>query len=116
MSIILDAEKSSDIAPCDTMNFVPLENGADFAEKTLVLPTVSVGSVPQLSVDLLVNAPQYKFHRVGFLDASDCVPFVSPAEPGSIAAFNTALEGMFKLTSISRTIWHCPRSAKEPCY
>lgn len=116
MSIILYAEKSFDVAPCVTMNFVPLENGANFAGKTLVLPTVSVGSVPQLSVELLVNAPQYKFQRVAFLDASDCVPFVSPPEPSSIAAFNTALEGTLRLTSISRTIRYCSCSAKESCY
>lgn len=65
---------------------------ASFRGTTLVLPCVSIGSVPQLGVDLLVQAPQLHFRRVAFLDASDCVPFVSPAEPGSGDAFCTALD------------------------
>lgn len=79
------------------MNLIPLAD-ASLQGATLVLPTVSVGSVPQLAVDLLINAPEHKFRRIAYLDASDCVPFVSPAEPGTDAAFSTALEGASQLT------------------
>ena len=94
------------------MNFIPLAD-ATFEGTTLVLPTVSIGSVPQLAVDLLINAPEYKFRRVGYLDASDCVPFVSPAEPGTDAAFSTALEGTETLTSFPGAIRsHCGAAAQ----
>ncbi|SHO75885.1 Similar to S.cerevisiae protein ADD66 (Protein involved in 20S proteasome assembly) [Malassezia sympodialis ATCC 42132] len=53
-----------------------------FRGQILILPVISVGSVPQLAVDLLLHAPSLECHRVAYLDASECVPFVSPSEPG----------------------------------
>lgn len=54
-----------------------------FEGKTLILPAVSIGSVPQLTLDLLIHAPALACRRVGYLDGSECVPFVSPPEPTS---------------------------------
>jgi len=54
-----------------------------FAGRTLVLPVISVGSVPQLAVDLLINAPALQCAHAAYLDASCCVPFASPGEPGA---------------------------------
>lgn len=65
-----------------------------FHEQTLIVPVISVGSVPQLAVDMLLHAPQLECHRVAYLNASDCVPFVSLGEPGeSPSLVYTALDG-----------------------
>ncbi|WFC93578.1 hypothetical protein MBRA1_000199 [Malassezia brasiliensis] len=58
----------------------------DFHGRTLVLPVVSVGSVPQLAVDLLIHAPELQCARVASLDGAECVPFVAPSEDGSATA------------------------------
>lgn len=66
----------------------------DFHGHTLVLPVISVGSVPQLAVDLLIHAPELQCARVATLDGAECVPFVAPSEDGSAtAAVYTALDG-----------------------
>ena len=66
----------------------------DFHGRTLVLPVISVGSVPQLAVDLLIHAPELQCARVATLDGAECVPFVAPSEDGSAtAAVYTALDG-----------------------
>lgn len=65
-----------------------------FRGQTLILPVISVGSVPQLAIDLLLHAPSLECHRVAYLDASECVPFVSPSEPGeNPGSVYTALDG-----------------------
>ncbi|KAI3628078.1 hypothetical protein CBS14141_002079 [Malassezia furfur] len=65
----------------------------DFHGRTLVLPVISVGSVPQLAVDLLIHAPELQCARVATLDGAECVPFVAPSEDGSAtAAVYTALD------------------------
>ena len=64
--------------------FIPVRNASrlSFQNRTLILPTISVGSVPQLTLDLLIHAPALECSRVGFLDGSACAPFISPPEPG----------------------------------
>ncbi|KAJ2807265.1 hypothetical protein H4R20_001353 [Coemansia guatemalensis] len=44
---------------------------------TLVLPSVSIGNVPQLAVDLLINTLQAS--RVGILDSSSVMPISGPS-------------------------------------
>lgn len=56
-------------------------NVPQFRGQTLVIPAISVGSVPQLALDLLIHAPALECRRVGYLDGSQCVPFISPPEP-----------------------------------
>ena len=68
----------------------------DFHGRTLVLPVISVGSVPQLAVDLLIHAPELQCARVASLDGAECVPFVAPSEDGSATAgVYTALDGRY---------------------
>lgn len=65
-----------------------------FQGQSLIVPVVSVGSVPQLAIDLLIRAPSLECHRVAYLEASECVPFVSPSEPGDCPSVYTPLDGM----------------------
>lgn len=77
---------------------VPVDpkSAPSFQGQTLIVPVISVGSVPQLSIDLLLHAPQLECRRVAYLDASDCVPFISPSEPGeSPSSVYTALDGVY---------------------
>eukprot|EP01125_Pyxidicula_operculata_P023153 TRINITY_DN9855_c0_g1_i1.p1 TRINITY_DN9855_c0_g1~~TRINITY_DN9855_c0_g1_i1.p1 ORF type:complete len:262 (-),score=45.35 TRINITY_DN9855_c0_g1_i1:104-889(-) len=53
--------------------FFPSENNSNFAEKTLILPALSLGNVGQLAIDLIINSASLK--RVGYLQS----PFVVPA-------------------------------------
>ncbi|CED83997.1 Uncharacterized conserved protein [Phaffia rhodozyma] len=73
--------------------FTPVDgfDTSAFTDGTLVLPCVSVGNVPQLTVDLLIaTLPNIK--RVGFLSTEDLVPFVGgPEKPGD-GGIVTALE------------------------
>lgn len=53
----------------------------DFSNHTLVIPTVSHASVPQLAVDLLLHSKDLSLDKIGCLDTSgDLVPFVGEAE------------------------------------
>lgn len=48
---------------------------------TLLIPAVSIGSVPQLAFDLLVHAPELSLQRVAHVCASRlCLPFVGPVD------------------------------------
>ena len=58
-----------------------ISNEPEFRGQTLILPAISIGSVPQLALDLLIHAPTLACRRVGYLDGSQCVPFISPPEP-----------------------------------
>lgn len=64
-----------------------------FQGQTLILPTISIGSVPQLCVDLLIHARGWKCRRVAYLDSTDCVPFVAPSEDGTANEILTSLDG-----------------------
>ncbi|EPQ27246.1 uncharacterized protein PFL1_05169 [Pseudozyma flocculosa PF-1] len=63
-----------------------------FEDNTLILPMVSVGSVPQLAVDLLLHSPALALEKVARLDHSDCIPFAGPDEGAKGNAISTALE------------------------
>lgn len=47
---------------------------------TLILPIVSIGNVPQLSIDLLVNNIAPDVELIGYLDNLYLVPFASPID------------------------------------
>lgn len=49
-----------------------------FMGNALILPAISIGSVPQLAVDLLIHSPRLALTKVARLDAEDCVPFAGP--------------------------------------
>ncbi|KDN45103.1 hypothetical protein K437DRAFT_224452 [Tilletiaria anomala UBC 951] len=52
-----------------------------FSRDTLLIPAVSIGSVPQLAFDLLVHAPALGLERVASVDVQDyCVPFAAPLD------------------------------------
>ncbi|KAJ9475511.1 Proteasome assembly chaperone 2 [Pseudozyma hubeiensis] len=59
---------------------------------TLVIPAVSIGSVPQLAVDLLLNDSSLSLVKVGRIDPSFCFPFVGPSESADSNDITTALE------------------------
>ncbi|KAI8079586.1 PAC2 family-domain-containing protein [Gilbertella persicaria] len=56
------------------MSFIPIENyNADLLKgSTLLLPTVSIGNVPQLTFDLLIHS--LKLERVGYIDQDTLMP------------------------------------------
>lgn len=64
--------------------FAPLvsteETAFLFTGSVLLLPAVSIGSVPQLAVDLLLNEPKLQLRKIGRIDPSFCIPFAGPAE------------------------------------
>lgn len=60
---------------------------------TLLLPAVSIGSVPQLAIDLLLHHPDLKLRKVGRLDPSFCFPFVGPSDSAGDDDVTIALEG-----------------------
>ncbi|KAF1801324.1 PAC2 family-domain-containing protein [Mucor lusitanicus] len=56
------------------MAFVPVKDfdSSSFKASTLILPTVSIGNVPQLASDLIIHT--FKLERVGFLDDDSVMP------------------------------------------
>lgn len=65
---------------------------ASLSGTTLVIPAVSIGSVPQLAVDLLLHDPALQLVKVGRIDPSFCFPFVGPSDFDNDDV-TTALEG-----------------------
>ncbi|KAJ2713179.1 hypothetical protein H4R19_002381 [Coemansia spiralis] len=59
------------------MGFVKSSDAVATRGSTLVLPSVSVGNVPQLAVDLLVNTLQAA--RIGILDSAQAIPVSGPS-------------------------------------
>ncbi|GAC95402.1 hypothetical protein PHSY_002977 [Pseudozyma hubeiensis SY62] len=60
---------------------------------TLIIPAVSIGSVPQLAIDLLINDASLSLVKVGRIDPSFCFPFVGPSESAHSNDITTSLEG-----------------------
>ncbi|CAO1614246.1 unnamed protein product [Sympodiomycopsis kandeliae] len=76
--------------------FIPIANGRSssklesFEGHTLIVPTVSHASVPQLATDLLLNAANLSLTKSGRLDVSgDLIPFVGPDD---LTGLTTPLE------------------------
>ncbi|KAI7860587.1 PAC2 family-domain-containing protein [Circinella umbellata] len=65
----------------DTFVAVPSFNPEKLADSTLILPSVSIGNVPQLACDLVINTLQPD--RVGFISNEAVMPIAGPRENGS---------------------------------
>lgn len=72
--------------------FTSTSSAAQLQGTTLVVPAVSIGSVSQLAIDLLLHDASLKLEKVGRLDPAFCFPFVGPSDSGS-DDLTTALEG-----------------------
>ncbi|TKY88184.1 hypothetical protein EX895_002894 [Sporisorium graminicola] len=59
---------------------IPNRKAPTFEGTTLVIPAVSIGSVAQLAVDLLLHDASLNLVKVGRLDPSFCFPFVGPSD------------------------------------
>ncbi|KAL0092481.1 PAC2 family-domain-containing protein [Phycomyces blakesleeanus] len=62
----------------DTFVATPSFNKKDLEGSTLVLPTVSIGNVPQLTCDLIIHT--LHLDRVGFLDDDSVLPVAGARE------------------------------------
>ncbi|CDK26787.1 unnamed protein product [Kuraishia capsulata CBS 1993] len=87
----------------------PVEVLNSLQNSVLVIPSVSIGNIPQLSIDLLIHNCELK--SVGYLDDSSLYPFVSAVDYvesklAPVAGLSTALEVYFseslKLTVIQQ--------------
>ncbi|SNX86643.1 related to ADD66 - protein involved in 20S proteasome assembly [Melanopsichium pennsylvanicum] len=65
--------------------YYPIEGTTSplFHNQTLILPAVSIGSVPQLAVDLLLHHKELQLTKVATLDPSFCFAFVGPSDSTS---------------------------------
>ncbi|KAN0062870.1 hypothetical protein ACQY0O_004691 [Thecaphora frezii] len=98
-------------SPSDTHRFLyPLPAHGDgdgraleTAGHTLLLPVVSVGSAPQLAVDLLLRSPLLSLQKIARLDHSDCIPFAAPPEHAGRGDITTPLE-VFQNASLKLTV------------
>ena len=76
--------------------FTPIEDASRVSLQgtTLLIPAVSIGSVPQLAVDLLLHHAPLELVKVGRIDPSFCFPFVGPSDSSDGSCdLTTALEG-----------------------
>lgn len=76
---------------------VPGFSSVKLSQSTLIVPTVAIGNVPQLAIDLLLQT--LKFDKVGVLDSVYLYPFASPID---VAA--TGLDAEYKDTRISNAL------------
>ncbi|CDS01056.1 hypothetical protein [Sporisorium scitamineum] len=68
-----------------------------FEGTTLIVPAVSIGSVAQLAVDLLLHHRELELVKVGRLDPAFCFPFVGPSDSvDGEGDVTTALEGIVR--------------------
>ncbi|PWN53119.1 hypothetical protein IE53DRAFT_404803 [Violaceomyces palustris] len=67
---------SAFIYPLASTSTAPLS----FKGSTLILPVVSVGSAPQLAVDLIINSKDLGLRKVARIDPNYCLPFIGPSE------------------------------------
>ncbi|KAI9245422.1 PAC2 family-domain-containing protein [Helicostylum pulchrum] len=74
------------------MSFVPVPNydPSSLKGSTLILPTVSIGNVPQLVSDLLIHS--LKLERIGFLDQDSLVPVSGIREDSTDVGVTVPLE------------------------
>ncbi|KAK4525529.1 hypothetical protein GAYE_SCF13G3437 [Galdieria yellowstonensis] len=76
-----------------------------FQDSIFVFPVVSIGNVPQLAVDLLLE--NFSFQPVGILDSSALVPFFG----------HGALKGPYSITTALQVFWleRAPDNANIVC-
>ncbi|CAK9439590.1 uncharacterized protein LODBEIA_P36900 [Lodderomyces beijingensis] len=60
--------------------YIPLKDVTqpDLSKTTLILPSISIGNIPQLTIDLLIH--NYDFTKIGYLDDLYLYPFASPVD------------------------------------
>ena len=90
--------------------FTPIENQSQpsLEGTTLIIPAVSIGSVPQLSIDLLLHHPELNLVKVGRIDPSFCFPFVGPSDSTNGSDdVTTALEGTLSFLLPLATLAFC---------
>ncbi|CAO3683738.1 unnamed protein product [Rhizopus microsporus] len=69
---------------------VPNYNPAQLKGSTIILPMVSIGNVPQLTADLLIQT--FHFERVGFIDTDTVIPVSSQREDNNQIGSTTPIE------------------------
>ncbi|GJQ12232.1 hypothetical protein GpartN1_g4023.t1 [Galdieria partita] len=76
-----------------------------FQDSILVFPIVSIGNVPQLAVDLLLE--NFPFQLVGLVDSSGLIPFYG----------HGALKGPYSITTALQVFWleRAPQSPNIVC-
>ncbi|EPB85784.1 hypothetical protein HMPREF1544_07453 [Mucor circinelloides 1006PhL] len=74
------------------MAFVPVKDfdSNSFKASTLILPTVSIGNVPQLASDLIIHT--FKLERVGFLDDDSVMPVSGVREDTDLPGTTVPIE------------------------
>ncbi|KAI5950535.1 hypothetical protein CANMA_005195 [Candida margitis] len=63
-----------------TSPFTPIDHRLqpDISGSALVLPSISIGNIPQLTIDLLIHT--YSLTKIGYLDGLYLYPFASPID------------------------------------
>ncbi|RLV93018.1 Proteasome assembly chaperone 2 [Spathaspora sp. JA1] len=75
------------------MSFTPTQNNQpNLGSATLVIPSISIGNIPQLTIDLLIHT--FPFVKIGYLDDLYVYPFASPVDysKGPIKGISRAIE------------------------
>ncbi|CAD6891449.1 unnamed protein product [Tilletia controversa] len=70
-----------------SLSFFPSQSpGADLSGHTLIVPAVSIGNVPQLTVDLLIHHVPLGLRYLGAFDSTEwCLPYACPQDHVSSA-------------------------------
>lgn len=59
--------------------YIPtLQPQPDLSKSKLIIPTISIGNIPQLTIDLLIHT--YNFNKIGILNDTFLYPFASPID------------------------------------
>ncbi|KAI5960901.1 hypothetical protein KGF57_001833 [Candida theae] len=63
-----------------TSPFTPVDSKSqpDISGSTLIIPSISIGNIPQLTVDLLIHT--YSLTKIGYLDDLYLYPFAGPID------------------------------------
>ncbi|KAG5419205.1 hypothetical protein I9W82_002972 [Candida metapsilosis] len=63
-----------------TSPYTPIDPKAqyDISKSTLIIPSISIGNIPQLTIDLLIHT--FSLTKIGYLDDLYLYPFASPID------------------------------------
>ncbi|EGW32966.1 uncharacterized protein SPAPADRAFT_60298 [Spathaspora passalidarum NRRL Y-27907] len=80
-------------------SFISIAEGTqpDLSSTTLIIPSISIGNIPQLAIDLLIHT--FSFAKVGSLDDLYVYPFASPVDYSK-----TPVPGISRAIEV----YHCP--------
>ncbi|EMG50551.1 psmg2 Proteasome assembly chaperone 2 [Candida maltosa Xu316] len=74
--------------------YIPIDPSQPFkfSKSTLIIPSISLGNIPQLTIDLLIHT--YNLTKIGYLDDTYLYPFASPIDYHSdpISGISHAIE------------------------